>query len=110
MEGEFLIFLISLGWLIFTFSCFMFVVGYFSKSVSHRYRKYLTNLYVAGKIRQYSEKSNVDLKKEEIEFFKYLKGMKKDRMDKEIKDFDDRVEQKLNQEIDSDIDKAESKK
>jgi len=64
-------------------------------SISKRYRKYLTNLYVAGRIRQLADKDQVDLKKEEKEVLKYESLSSK----KVIKDLDDKIEAELVKEV-----------
>ncbi|MCH7519551.1 MAG: hypothetical protein IH964_11075 [Candidatus Dadabacteria bacterium] len=68
-------------------------------SSSKYYRKYLTNLYVAGRIRQMADKSKVDLDKEEKEFIKYESYSNKSR----IRDLDDKIEADLMEEVEKDL-------
>jgi len=63
---------------------------------SREYRKYLTNLFVAAKIRKLAEKENLILEDEEKTYVKYAKISNK----KYLKELDDRIEQDLIDKID----------
>lgn len=63
----------------------------YSSQETLRYRKYLTNLYVSGRVRQLAGKDDVDLSKEEKEFLKYESQSNKKR----VRDLDDKIEQEL---------------
>jgi len=65
------------------------------------YRKYLTNLLVAGKIKQIAERDKVDMAEVELDFLKFLKQSKRDRME----ELDSMIEQDINTEISSSADK-----
>jgi hypothetical protein len=59
---------------------------------SQRYRKYLTNLYVAGRIKQEAEKDKVDLEKEDKLCMQFVENQSR-------KDLDDKIEQELAKKI-----------
>ena len=89
MTGQYEVALLAgIGLIFLSISFLILIVKVLVKPKSYTYRKYLTNLYVAGRIRQMSEKSKVDLNEEELKFLKYEKLSKEDRM----RDLDDQIE------------------
>lgn len=62
---------------------------------SYGYRKYLTNMYVAGKIRNLAEKDNVDIPKEEDDFIQYITRTNEEKK----KDLDEEIEEELKQKV-----------
>ncbi len=68
------------------------------KSKSYYYRKYLTNMYVAGRIRQMADKDKLDLTKEEEAFLKYDSLSKRRR----LYDLDRMIEEELAERISED--------
>ena len=69
----------------------------YSSSKSQCYRKYLTNLYVSGRILQEAKKDDVNMEEVEKDFLKYHKLSNKGR----IRDLDDKIEQELMDKIDN---------
>lgn len=65
---------------------------------SLNYRKLLTNLYIATKIRKVAEKEGLDLKEEFKEYKKLFS--------KENKDIDNVIEEKLSTEINQEVKKS----
>ena len=59
---------------------------------SYNYRKHLTNMFVAGKVKQEADKEGVDLDKETKGFEEYMKMFCQDKG----KDLDDKIEDKIN--------------
>lgn len=82
---------VGLGILIFTVVISFILVEIFHKSRSKIYREYLTNLYVAARIRQLAVRDKIDLNEEDRNFCKYHKMSEKERM----KDLDMAIEQEL---------------
>jgi len=70
---------------------------------SHKYRKTITDLYIAGLVRKKAKEDSVDLESEYKEFMKWESMANKDR----IKAIDDRIEQSIETDIES---KSEKKK
>ena len=73
---------------------FIMILGFSSRTRTRRYRRDLTNLYVAGKIRQIATKDNINIAEEYEVFKKYLK---KNRM--EDWDLDVSIEEELKEKI-----------
>ena len=73
---------------------------------SYSYRKHLTNMIVAGKLKQIASKEKIDIPVETKEFYKYLEHFKKDT--KRAKDLDDKIEDKIQIELDK-LDSTKSK-
>lgn len=91
MFGMFLNFmLISIAFVVAIFIFNMVLFG--SKSMQHR--KTLTNLYVAGKIRQLAKKDDIDLGNENKELLKTIKEQRKHN-----KELDEIVELELQEKI-----------
>lgn len=87
MTGLFSIMIIGFIWLFI-----MFLI--FGKSKSKRYRQLLTDLYVAGKIRQMAESNKIDLAQELKDFRSVVK---KWRMEK--RDLDESIELDIQEEL-----------
>ena len=87
--------LIGIGWVTIGVSVLIVVINYVNKTKSHWYRKFVTNLFIAGKVRQIAEKEKVDL---EIEYLQYLKYSKL-ADEKKRMDIDDEIEMKLADEL-----------
>ena len=81
----------------------IYFIKKFAPSYSYSYRKYLTNLYVCGRIKQLAEKDKVNLTEIDLEVTKYIKQNNKQR----IRDLDDKIEQDLINSLDKE---SESKK
>ena len=90
------------------FLCFLakLFVSVLGGSKSKCYRKYLCNLYVAGRIRQFAEEDDVDLAKEDIECMKYVSKSYKYR----IKDLDGKIEAELMEKIEKKVEEKAEKK
>jgi len=101
--GYFSSFMIGLFAIIIGIAFFAFMFRLMEGSKTYRHRKALTNLYVAGKIRQYADKDNVDLKKEYKEYIKLFSNAKS-------KDLDDQIEAKMIKSINKDAEDKEDKK
>ena len=71
---------------------------------SKHYRKYIVNLYVAGRVRQLAKKDNVDLKEEEKRFLKYESFGDKKR----INDLDEQIEAELMKKVEKTYNKEET--
>jgi hypothetical protein len=86
---------------------FMFLIlivavkSIFEKSKTKKYREDLTNLFVAGKIKQIAGKESIDLDKELKEFRIFEK-----KMNCSFKDLDDVVEDELKEQIQEDFENA----
>jgi hypothetical protein len=80
---------LGLAFLLLIFGILM--IKLLSPQSSKYYRKYLTNMYVAGKIKQYIQKENINLKEVEKDFAKYLSLSNRKR----IKDLDEEIEEEL---------------
>ncbi len=78
--------------------CIIGILNAFQHAKSFSYRKYITNLFVAGKIRQYADLEHVDLVKETTEYLKFFKSEKI----KNRKDLDAEIEDQLNQKVATD--------
>ena len=70
----------------------------FSVSKSKRYRKFLADMFVAGRIKQLAEDKGIDISEECEEFKRFLK---KQRLD--CQDLDNVVEEELKEEIGDEI-------
>lgn len=99
MSGEVELFLLftGLGFLILAIAVILVVLRFTIRQKSYLYRKYLVNMYVAGRIKQLAKKEDVDLDQQELDYLKYDKLSKKDM----IKDLDDRIEGEMSEEIES---------
>jgi hypothetical protein len=93
MAGEEYFILSGIASLIIAIAVLLGICSLVLKSRSYRYRKYLVNLFIAGKVRQIAEKQKVNIQKEEENFLYYLK-----KSDDRIKDLDDRIEAETNEE------------
>jgi len=87
--------------LIFVGLIFVIVlIRVFQSPISYRYRKHLTNLYIASKIRQLADKDKINLVDEERRLELYVKKIKADS----IKELDEQIEfeamQKINEGLD----------
>jgi hypothetical protein len=80
--------LIGLACLIGAFAIYDYLI---SQRKGHGYRKFVTNLYISGKIRDIADKDSVDLKKEYLEYLKFNK-LNSDRRRKEL---DEEIEEAL---------------
>jgi len=78
----------------------------FTSRRTYRYRKDLSNLYVAAKVKEYAKNDKIDLEKEVLDFKKFMKLLSLNR----IKDIDDKLEEKLNKDIDVKLEKEKEKK
>ena len=80
-------------------------VGIVASAIEKRktkiYREDLTNLYVAGKIKQIAEKDSIDLKKEVKEFRKFEK-----LMSSSYKELDKVLEDEMKEKIQDDFEEA----
>jgi hypothetical protein len=63
---------------------------------AYTYRKFITSLFVAGKVRQIADKEKVNLDKEYINYLKWEKN-NKNRLSS--KDLDDAIERQLNEKL-----------
>jgi hypothetical protein len=77
------------------------------KRKSQYYRKFLTDLYVAAKIRFFAKEDNLDLVEEEKSFKDWLK---KDRRNKNGYDLDDVVESELMDRVEDSTKKEKKEK
>lgn len=89
-----LAYLIAAIILTYVFAKILLIYGIPTKSKA--YRKYLTNLYVAGRIRQLAEEDKIDLIKEDLNCLKYVAVSEKSR----IKELDDKIESELINKVD----------
>ena len=96
-------FMMGAGWLLISVALLIFAINLIKKTKSKWYRKYLSNLYVASKIRQYAVEEKLDLESEAYEFAKY----ERKSPDKVIRDFDDKIEEELNAKIEQVIDEKD---
>jgi hypothetical protein len=78
-----------------------FVGSIIEKRKTKIYREDLTNLYVAGKIKQIAEKDSIDLKKEVKEFRKFEK-----LMSSSYKELDKVLEDEMKEKIQDDFEEA----
>jgi|SRR6056297_697792 len=91
MIGEFLAgagaFILSI------FIAFIFAEALLS-SKSQKYRKYLTDMYVAAKVRNLSKEDNLDLDIEQINFKRYAR-----KLSSQEKDLDKTIEEDLKERV-----------
>ena len=74
---------------------FLLVLKAYLPGYSYHYRKYLVNLYIAGKIKQLADKDNVNLNELMVDLEKYVSLGSRKR----IRDLDDKIEQELMKKI-----------
>lgn len=82
----------------------LIVCAYFAPSQSKRYRQDLTNMYVAGKIKQLAEKDDIDIN---AEFLQYAKITKNKKID--FESLDSTIERELQEDITEDNKKSTAK-
>ncbi len=70
---------------------FIWLVGYYKPTRSQNYRRRITDLYVAGMIRKFALKDEVDMEQEEKNFLIQSKASDK----KQLEDLDDKLEYDL---------------
>ncbi len=70
-------FIDAAGFIIGVLVLLVIVKMIFEGSRSQKHRKLLTNLYVAGRIRQIADEKNIDLKEELAELLQSIKDQKK---------------------------------
>ena len=105
VSKEILSFVISLIGLVIVYSFFKSLINLDKKRKTKEYREDLTNLYVAGKVKQIADKDGVNLDKEVKEFRKFEKLINcKD------KDLDSVLEEEMKEKIQEDFEKAKNKK
>lgn len=75
----------------------LLILSAFTPRKTERYRKYLMDLYVSGRIKQLAKKDGVELDKEAKDFKYYLKFAEKYKS----KDLDDRIESELMQKVEA---------
>lgn len=82
---------------LFIFICgILFGIWMHVSRKSKEYRKYLTDMYVSGKIRQIAAKDKIDIASEEIAF----KAWKKKRLEEmRVYELDDAIESELIEEV-----------
>ena len=88
---------------------FVFLVLWILKNVktsSEKYRSYLVNMLVAGKVRQVAKKEDVDLSKEDKFFKTFCKKSGIDRMN----NLDYQLEEELADKLESQKEEEEDKK
>ncbi len=100
--SEFVNVLIVGTWMIVVFSLFKLGEFVIVGTKSNQHRKMLTNLYVAGKIRQIAKKDDIDLDEELKEMLKTIKESRKYTLPLDVT-----IEEDLQEKI---IKEAESKK
>jgi hypothetical protein len=79
----------------------------YEKSKTKKYREYIADLFVAGKIRQYASNDKIDLEKEEMNFLNWDKKKRNTQ-----RALDNVVENELNERITEDtieLDKSKRK-
>ena len=80
---------------------FVSVIHSLFNSKSKAYRQDLSNMYVAGKIRQIAEKDNIDLNQEFLEFARITKNKRVD-----VEALDNTIERELQEKIAGTSDKV----
>jgi hypothetical protein len=93
--------------MIFSFLMVMLFLDWFISKIQKKtkdYREDLTNLYVAGKIKNIASKDDVDLEKETKEFRKFTK-----LMSSSYKQLDNVVEEEMKESIQKDFEEARHK-
>lgn len=93
--------LVGLAFFILALTVVLAVMSSIIRQRSYYYRKYLVNMYVAGRIKQLAEKEKVDITEQEKNFLKYDKLSTSRR----IKDLDQRIEDELSDKIESEKNK-----
>ena len=92
---------------------FIFLIGillsFFKQRRSYDYRKTLTDLYIAAKIRAFSKEEDLDLNEEWRNFAKYSRNKKTDFEDLD-KTIERSVQEKINNKVDEVIEKEKEKK
>lgn len=68
-------------------------------SLTYAYRKFLTNLIVIGKVREYAKKHGINLKEEEKEFKKHQEIWERLSKEPKSKELDDTIEEEMTEEI-----------
>lgn len=99
MSGESFFLGFGLFWFLFGLALFLIVMGalqHYKKSPSRSYREHLTNLYIAGKVRQFADEDKINLDEEDG---KFLVWFRKARI-KHVKEIDKKIEEELNAKID----------
>ncbi len=94
MAYEFFALLLGLGWAFIGGALLLYGVSYCKKYQSTRsadYKKYLTNMYVAAKVRALAKKDDLDLKEEEKKFAEFVALSDKER----ITTLDEKIEAEL---------------
>ena len=74
--------LISLGWMFVCLAIFLAVLLFILRNSTHsmNYRKYLTNMYVAAKVRFFANEDNLNLDDEEKRFTEFISQSNKERI------------------------------
>ncbi len=94
--------------LIISFMIVLIVLLFISSKAGRKsgvYRKYITDIFVVGKIKQFAEKENVNLDEIEKSFNKYISFSRKSY----IRDLDDKIELELMEKIDKDLEEKKKK-
>lgn len=104
--AEGIVSLIGISMFLFSIAAVMLVtsvlLGTLRKS-SLGYRRYLADMYISGRIRQFAEADKVDLVKEDDSFREYLKKLPRG----DSKSVDKKIEEELNAKIDAEIEKKQ---
>jgi len=104
--GGFLLFsLIGGGFLLFSVVISLIFMSWFYRTKPNYYRRYLSDLYVSAKIREFAKKENVNLFEEEKSFEKYISFGRKDR----LRYLDEKIEAELMHKIEGDKIEKEKK-
>jgi len=90
--------LISLGWMFVCLAIFLAVLLFVLRNSTHSigYRKYLTNMYVAAKVRFLANKDGLSLDDEEKRFTEFVSQSNKQR----INCLDEKIEAELMERVD----------
>ena len=94
MANEFLALAIGVGWILACTAVLFYAISYHKRNEmtkSESYKKYLTNMYVASKVRSLAEGDDLDLKVEERAFSEYVALSDKERIDT----LDEKIEAEL---------------
>ncbi len=104
MAYEFFSLLLGLGWAFIGGSLLFYGASYYKKyqtTKSTGYKKYLTNMYVAAKVRDLAKKDNLDIEKEEKQFTEFVSLSDKER----ITTLDEKIEAELMERVTKEKDK-----
>ncbi len=88
------------GTAIFFLVILVIVIAIFHVRKTKQYRREVSDLYVAGKIRQIAEKDGVDLAEEKLAF---LDWSKREKLSQKDYNYDDSVEEEMKGKIEEDI-------